>query len=269
MQPDSARYDPRQTPAERNAFENLILMCGTHHTVIDSDEEAYTVERVRKMKADHEARATPMDDGTAEKIAASYVVVSTIGQIGGVTANQITGSTFNLNTGQIVDPALLRRQLNARETLWNIIVQYRSDFGLILYTDNIFVAKELHEYFAEGKHAKHMNILSEYRVSQAGADKLAASNPDKERPFISPKLWSIMFAIRAFYGRSAVLIHWSYERRAYQDWRTDKGVDQILGWHLAADAITQIKAKNIGGLTLAVDHLQNLFLSEAGMQGNQ
>jgi hypothetical protein len=242
-------------------------MCGTHHTVIDNDEEAYTVERVRKMKADHEARATPIDDATAEKVAASYVVVSTVGQMGGVTANQITGSTINLNTGQVVDPAV-RRQLEARETLWNIIVQYRSDFGLILYVDNIFVAKELHEYFAERKHTKHMDILSEYRLLQTGADKLTAYSPDRERPFISHKLWSIMFAIRAFYGRSAVLINWSYERRAYQDWRTDKGMDQILNWNLAPDVIAEIKARNIGGLTLAVDHLQNLFLSEAGVQGN-
>jgi hypothetical protein len=46
-------------------------------------------------------------------------------------------------------------------------------------------------------------------------------------------------------------------------------MDQIFGWHLAPDLIAQIKTKNLGGLTLAVDHLQNLFLAEAGMQGSQ
>jgi hypothetical protein len=34
--PGGSRYDAQQTNAERHSFENLILMCGTHHTVIDA-----------------------------------------------------------------------------------------------------------------------------------------------------------------------------------------------------------------------------------------
>ena len=32
------RYDPQQTAAERHGYDNLILLCGKHHTVIDDDE---------------------------------------------------------------------------------------------------------------------------------------------------------------------------------------------------------------------------------------
>jgi hypothetical protein len=60
--PGGPRYDERQTNAERHAFANLILMCGTHHTVIDADEEAYTVERLVKLKAEHEKGAVTLDD---------------------------------------------------------------------------------------------------------------------------------------------------------------------------------------------------------------
>jgi len=50
------RYDPRQTDRQRHGFENLILMCPSHHKVIDADPETYTVERLLEIKAQHEAR---------------------------------------------------------------------------------------------------------------------------------------------------------------------------------------------------------------------
>lgn len=48
----SARFDPGVE--ERNAIENLILMCPTHHDEIDADEELWTVEKLRVLKAEHE-----------------------------------------------------------------------------------------------------------------------------------------------------------------------------------------------------------------------
>ena len=44
-------------PAERNAYPNLILLCGDDHTLVDKDHGIhYSVEQfLHKMKADHEA----------------------------------------------------------------------------------------------------------------------------------------------------------------------------------------------------------------------
>lgn len=53
--PGSARYDSAQPDHERNDALNLIYICGTCHTLIDGDSLTYTVEILRKMKADHEA----------------------------------------------------------------------------------------------------------------------------------------------------------------------------------------------------------------------
>jgi hypothetical protein len=60
--PGGSRYDPQQTDAERHAYENLILLCGVHHDVIDSDEDSYTVERLLKMKEAHEGAQTAVDE---------------------------------------------------------------------------------------------------------------------------------------------------------------------------------------------------------------
>jgi len=54
--PGSSRYDSSQTPEERDAYVNLILLCPTHHTLVDKpeNERRYSVSVLQKMKADHE-----------------------------------------------------------------------------------------------------------------------------------------------------------------------------------------------------------------------
>lgn len=48
------RYDKTQTDEQRHAFENLILMCGRHSKVIDSEPRRYTVKLLTTFKRDHE-----------------------------------------------------------------------------------------------------------------------------------------------------------------------------------------------------------------------
>lgn len=95
--PGGPRYDPRQTGAERHGYDNLILLCGTHHTVIDDDEEAYTIERLIKMKTDHEHKTTALPDDRAASGTRLLInqFVSAIGQSGGITAH-----TINIYPGQ-------------------------------------------------------------------------------------------------------------------------------------------------------------------------
>ena len=52
----SLRYDASQAEEERNDPKNLILLCPNHHTIVDrkENESIYTVDKLRKMKAEHE-----------------------------------------------------------------------------------------------------------------------------------------------------------------------------------------------------------------------
>jgi hypothetical protein len=50
------RYNPMQNEDEREGFENLLLICGIHHPVIDNEHEYYTVAVLKKIKADHEQK---------------------------------------------------------------------------------------------------------------------------------------------------------------------------------------------------------------------
>jgi hypothetical protein len=48
--PGAARYNPNITDEERAAYENLILLCPTHHAIIDKTEQEYTVEKLKQIK---------------------------------------------------------------------------------------------------------------------------------------------------------------------------------------------------------------------------
>lgn len=52
--PGSARYNPHMTGNERQGYSNLILLCPNCHATIDNDYQAYTVEKLRQIKKDHE-----------------------------------------------------------------------------------------------------------------------------------------------------------------------------------------------------------------------
>lgn len=85
------RYDPQQTAVDRHSYDNLILLCANHHKVIDDDPEAFTVERLTKMKADHKSRsmiltADEIDRGTRLLLEQS---VFSINQSGGITAHTV------------------------------------------------------------------------------------------------------------------------------------------------------------------------------------
>lgn len=52
--PTSARYNPDMSDDQRNSFENLMLLCPTHHTKIDKNQEFYSVSYLKDMKSSHE-----------------------------------------------------------------------------------------------------------------------------------------------------------------------------------------------------------------------
>ncbi len=70
------RYDAKQTEEERYSFENLILLCGRHSKLIDSEPGRYTVDMLREMKSRHEDRGTvelsPSDALKAQKLSEDY-----------------------------------------------------------------------------------------------------------------------------------------------------------------------------------------------------
>lgn len=269
--PGSARYDPGQTDLERHAYANLLLMCPTHHTVIDDDEKTYTVERLWEIKATHEAQSAPISDAEAAAVAEKFVLVqaaTNIGQSGGLSAHTVNASTITVQSAPDTSHLTRQRQIEAVEHLWQVLRNLSSEFGTVVFVDSILVPSELDAYFKEGEHSHIADCIRGYADMNLPFRKFAsagANEADKERPFVTNRLWSVFFVLRGFYGRIALLLTNSYKESRFVDWRADSGCEQLLRAILPAGIVEHAKGQAIGGLRTAIDSLESQFLAEAGM----
>ncbi len=60
--PSGPRFRENMSNEERRGFANLLLVCGTHHTVIDADVNTWTATRLSNLKREHEAVYTAAVD---------------------------------------------------------------------------------------------------------------------------------------------------------------------------------------------------------------
>lgn len=63
-----SNHDPQQTDEDRRAFDNLILLCRIHHTLIDDQPKNYPVASLKKWKAEHEEKYRHARSLTEEQI---------------------------------------------------------------------------------------------------------------------------------------------------------------------------------------------------------
>ncbi len=267
----SARYDSNQSAEERRAYENLIVLCPTHHTVIDDDQEAYTFDRIARMKATHEAHAKPMEEQEAARVAEVYLQQNAhnIGQNGGLSAHTIHAHSIHVAASAPPEPLTLRRQMQAIEKLWDIICRLRKEFGDLVFVDTVLTRKEIANCFAHGDWPGMMSSVQDYGDYNALLQKLKKSGCDEadaERPFISPRLWTTFYIIRAVHGRMAYLFEQSFLHDSYRDWREDNGIDQLVRYVLPANVVEQLKKLQVHGLQSVIDHLEAQFLEEAKMR---
>jgi hypothetical protein len=266
----SPRYDISQTPGERHGYANLILLCPTHHTVIDDDYVTYTVERLYRMKADHEAHVTPASDQQASRIADLFIQQgANIAAAGGVAASIIHAQNFNVHAPP-TDTLMQSRRLQAVENLWAILHSLNKEFGDLRYVHTILTPDEMNNYFHKGwpsqfnigHYAANQTVV--HKMQRAGCD-----DADKERPFVSPGLWGAFFILRAVHGRLGYLCQCSFEEGRFVDWRTDSGIDQLLRSTLQAHVIEGVKNASFRGTAEMIEHLEIKFMTAAGMNPSE
>jgi hypothetical protein len=136
--PGTARYDASQSDTERDAFENLLLMCPIHHDVIDTDVQSYTVERLQRIKAEHEALSgagPEVSDDIAVKLLAS--IDGDVAIVLNAEADaevRWTGDILHGGTKIVVGSLT---QVKSEESTWQFTVrELIRDIQLELYGDN-------------------------------------------------------------------------------------------------------------------------------------
>lgn len=115
------RFNPNQTNEERRAFENLLLLCPNHHRTTDNIQK-YTVEALKKIKADHEAKnlENPLEvpEEIAEKVFGHFqqrleeiyeLSKDTNIEVHGIKNNvqEILKQLKSIGNGQVIDDSCL------------------------------------------------------------------------------------------------------------------------------------------------------------------
>ena len=93
-QPGGPRYDSTQSDEERHGYDNLILLCGNHHTEIDGDENTYSVQCLVNMKTAHESSSARTTDEDAESAAALLLAIT---RNAGIVAHTVHAKTINVH----------------------------------------------------------------------------------------------------------------------------------------------------------------------------
>jgi hypothetical protein len=70
----------------------------------------------------------------------------------------------------------------------------------------------------------HMNEFANRQAVMTKFNAAKAMEADNERPFVSQRLWSVYFIIRALHGRAGYLFEQSFKKKSYRDWRRDSAV---------------------------------------------
>lgn len=124
------RYDATQSEEERHGFENLILMCPIHHDVIDADQDTHSIERLRQIKADHEAlhSAGALARDLPDEIVGGLLVNATSANLSGgsvvTSVNQSGGQTAHSITNIDHQVVLNKQYANERVTLDTFAIDY-------------------------------------------------------------------------------------------------------------------------------------------------
>jgi hypothetical protein len=115
------RYDPNQSDDERHSFINLLLLCPSHHDIIDKDPENYSAESLHKIKQQHEAAKKEGIQVPNDRILKEYLdkflneqwsVIQTTNQSGGQVAHSITNVNVYADKGSTRSiPNLVVREL--------------------------------------------------------------------------------------------------------------------------------------------------------------
>jgi hypothetical protein len=102
------RYDPTQSETDRQDFSNLIMLCATHHKVVDADVKRFTVEYLQEMKERHNLtgrkEVEPIDATRAQLLLQNYTI-SVLGPltVGTIHAENVTISGKR-NTRPKIEP---------------------------------------------------------------------------------------------------------------------------------------------------------------------
>ena len=125
------RHDENQSDKERHGFDNLLLLCGPHHDVIDKAASEWTVESLAALKAAHEAGGEapqPAEDRVCKQLVESTTIYEQGLRVGNIHAEsvQVAGRDIHNHPGAPADESDRRERREAARAANESLIQLHS-----------------------------------------------------------------------------------------------------------------------------------------------
>lgn len=135
----------------------------------------------------------------------------------------------------------------------------------MLTAEDILTTKELEDFFAgRDRNATISEMLSDYRDLKTATDKAPGRIQfASHRLFCGDSLWTSFDAALRTLQRGGWLVHQSMEKKRYQDWRTDRLIDELVRSVLRSVDVEKGKEMQAGGFSYVFGCLRERVLREA------
>ena len=180
---------------------------------------------------------------------------------------QANYSTLETSVGYLTttQSELRSKIIESVETLWNAVLTVKKKLGDAALLDSFLLSQEINEVFRT-QNSQFIQVIKHYRDNDYLENMVHNKEfnvAEKVRPFVGDRLWMLFFYIRAVHGRIIHLVHQSFVKKQYFDWRNDDHFGTLLESVLPKGVIEKAKNKKIGGFQFIVSHLEAEFLKES------
>jgi|WetSurMetagenome_2_1015567.scaffolds.fasta_scaffold81538_2 hypothetical protein len=139
--PQGPRYNENLTEDQRNSFENLILLCGSHHKIVDENVTKYDASALKEMKKNHEGKHNYLNieecSFIARRLLKEYEHLQIVNNSGFVAINSpgaIQGQTINIrplkkNALIITTPGSIGSDVRYSGYIQHLIARYNEFAG--------------------------------------------------------------------------------------------------------------------------------------------
>jgi hypothetical protein len=103
------RYEPGQTEAERQGYDNLLLLCPTHHRTIDAQPGVFSAKLLQEMKAQAEA-----DSSGSERPEDAFFAAALLAKLGDTSIIDNAGNIAINSPGAVQTGTLILNSTNSK-----------------------------------------------------------------------------------------------------------------------------------------------------------
>ena len=158
------------------------------------------------------------------------------------------------------------KSIESVENIWANVISLGHEYGDLVLLDDLYHPKEIDVEIKSQKTPSIRDILDKYREGQLFNKKIvdfAKLTRDKNRLFVSDRLWVAYLTIYRFYGRLALLMNWSIKKNSYNHWKEDSRFISMMRRILPEEVIHDAMNKETGGLRHLLTYLDEEILQEA------